>query len=488
MTEEEHAAKVRAAQAGDHDAFAWLMRQHRGRVFGICFRLTDNVHDAEDLAHDSFVEAYVRLRSLRDPSKFGAWLRTLTLNLCRMWYRRSRRDPVEFRAELPAVSDTPPADDVQYQRVMHGLGGLPDAQRLALVLHCIEGLSYQETATFLDIPVGTVMSRLHRARQGLRRQIKSLQDAEEIPMVDETEFMREVDAEVALLLEMFEDDRTAMERLSAILARSPERVLELVRRPQDMATLDNLGALLPRLGVPALGLLLGEVLGLDREGGPNALRVLQQFMARTRSECRQIDGAHLRGLPGFGAYVLVDRLIACPHEPRQTAGLLADLMAVAEDLPTVQLLCETCLCLGDHAYDVLLERFWQIQDVAEVPRRCGRVPERPLGALCIGRRGDPRLAGAAYLRRPGDDRTRFGGVRRLGHNSAQAHRAPTDAAPGRHLRVHRPRTGGLARRALHHGTLASLKVPPVRGQPCHCRARVAGRGGPHSSAVRLPTV
>ena len=373
MTAGTHTAAVRAAQAGDHDAFAWLMERHRGKVFGICYRLTDNVHDAEDLAHESFVEAYVRLHTLREPAKFGAWLRTLTLNLCRTWYRRRRREPVESHPELPVVSVPPAADDSAYERVMHGLGELPDAHRLALVLHCIEGLSYQDTATFLGVPVGTVMSRMHRARQGLRRQLRSLQDAEEIPMIDATELVKEVDAEIALLLEMFEDDRTVMERLSVILGRSPERLLALVRKPQHESTLENLGALLPRLGAPAMGPLLDEAFGRGPDGSRNAARILQQFIAQCRSECRQIDGAHLRGMPGFGAYVLLDLLIARSPNPRQAACLLADLMSVAEDLPTVQLLCETTLCLGEPAYDLLLERFWSIHDVADVYRRVNGV-------------------------------------------------------------------------------------------------------------------
>jgi len=78
---------VQQAQAGDYVAYTTLVAAYRQMVYGICFRMAGNADDAEDLAHEAFVEAYLKLHTLREPERFGAWLRVLTLNLCRMWLR-----------------------------------------------------------------------------------------------------------------------------------------------------------------------------------------------------------------------------------------------------------------------------------------------------------------------------------------------------------------------------------------------------------------
>lgn len=366
--------KVEAARAGDHDAFRWLVKRHQGLVFGICYRLTGNVHDAEDLAHESFVEAYVKLGTLREPATFTAWLRTLTLNLCRMWYRQQKRNPVEFWEQLPpAPAETDAGTTAaELPSLFAGLGQLSLTHRLALVLHYLEGLSYDQIATFLDVPIGTVMSRLHRARKELRRKVENLRDVEEIPMMNDDGFRKEVDAEIALLLEMFHEEPNAMDRLSVILKRCPERLQRVVQEPTGEATQENLAVLLPRLGAEAIGIVLDASFDAGPRARTNALAVLRHFVTRCRSECRGIGSkldVGLGDVASFDSYVLVDRLIARAADQRDAAGLLLDLMQEAEDLSTGQLLSEALLCHGEPAYQLLVDRFWGLGATEDVYRR-----------------------------------------------------------------------------------------------------------------------
>lgn len=90
-----------------------------------------------------------------------------------------------------------------------GLGQLPAPQRLVLVPHYFEGMSYEQTADFLDVPIGTVMSRLHRARRALREILDTPCLDEDVPMSDSDRFKEEIQAEIAVLLEVFGQDRSA---------------------------------------------------------------------------------------------------------------------------------------------------------------------------------------------------------------------------------------------------------------------------------------
>src|SRR5690242_5552178 len=93
---------VAAVLAGRREVFGQLVERHRAWVFQLCYRIAGNVPDAEDLAHEAFVEAYLKLSQLRDAEKFAPWLKAVALNLCRMWYRRNRRWATEPLLELPA--------------------------------------------------------------------------------------------------------------------------------------------------------------------------------------------------------------------------------------------------------------------------------------------------------------------------------------------------------------------------------------------------
>ncbi len=347
---------VERAQRGDHAAFTRLVAEHQAMVYRLCYRVTGRPDDAEELAHEACVEAFLKLGQLRDPARFTAWLRAITLNLCRMWLRGRTADVATLDDALPAAAAEP---DGLAGRVSQGLTRLSAPHRLALVLHYREGLSYDEIAAVLDIPVGTVMSRLHRGRRELKRLVESMDD-EEMPTMPDDEFTHEVDAEISVLLTLFKADPDAAERLSILLAHAPERLAALIAETDDAETLAHLARLLPRLGKPAIEIALNSALLGDAATRERAIRLLRAFTARV------VPGIAGQppwlGTPPFGVYRLLDGLTRSTAPARRKAELLAALLDAADDGPTQALLANVLVCDPDAALAVLLARFRAPED------------------------------------------------------------------------------------------------------------------------------
>jgi RNA polymerase sigma factor (sigma-70 family) len=152
-----------------------IVAQHSSRVYRLAYRLTGNVHDAEDLTHDVFIRVFRSLHSYQ-PGTFEGWLHRITTNVFLDKMRRKQRirfDALtdDAAARLPSreigpeqhYTETHFDDDVQ-----RALDALTPDFRAAVVLCDIEGLSYEEIATTLGIKLGTVRSRIHRGRSQLR--------------------------------------------------------------------------------------------------------------------------------------------------------------------------------------------------------------------------------------------------------------------------------------------------------------------------------
>lgn len=152
-----------------------IVEQHSARVYRLSYRLTGNVHDAEDLTHDVFIRVFRSLSSYQ-PGTFEGWLHRITTNLFLDKMRRKQRIRFDLlsddaAARLPSreigpeqhYTETHFDDDVQ-----SALDALTPDFRAAVVLCDIEGLSYEEIATTLGIKLGTVRSRIHRGRAQLR--------------------------------------------------------------------------------------------------------------------------------------------------------------------------------------------------------------------------------------------------------------------------------------------------------------------------------
>jgi RNA polymerase sigma-70 factor (ECF subfamily) len=168
------ASAVSRAQRGDVDAFEELYREHAGRVFALCLRMSgDRVH-AQELMQDVFVRVWERLASFRGDASFASWLHRLAVNVVLTGARTDRRRDArvtlaEDLAAVEATHDTTggaraadPAVAIDLERA---IAGLPPGARMAFVLHDVEGFSHAEIAELSGLAEGTIRAQLHRARK-----------------------------------------------------------------------------------------------------------------------------------------------------------------------------------------------------------------------------------------------------------------------------------------------------------------------------------
>jgi RNA polymerase sigma-70 factor (ECF subfamily) len=183
-------ALITRCRAGDVEAFEPLVEKYRNRVWRLAYQVVRDREEAWDVAQEAFIRAFQSLGAFRGQSAFYTWLFRIVVNLAtdRVRQRAARNralggEPVsENEVEVVAtVPDDPAArpDDEAARRQLHdriaaGLDALPPNFRTIIMLSDVEGLSYREIAEVLDIPLGTVMSRLHNARKRLQKLLKPL--------------------------------------------------------------------------------------------------------------------------------------------------------------------------------------------------------------------------------------------------------------------------------------------------------------------------
>lgn len=160
--------------AGDRFAFAELVRRHQYRVVAMAHRALRDASLAEDLAQEVFVRAFRSLRKFEPGRRFGPWLMAIAANRIRDHYKsRQRRGEVEFEVDDLGASDSSPVDQAAARellvRLETGIGDLPEETREILRLRFILGFDYDEVAEALGLPLGTIKSRISRARSALRK-------------------------------------------------------------------------------------------------------------------------------------------------------------------------------------------------------------------------------------------------------------------------------------------------------------------------------
>jgi RNA polymerase sigma-70 factor (ECF subfamily) len=173
---------VEAALAGDRDAFGQLVERYQDRLFNTLLRIAGSHEDAADAVQDAFVQAYVKLDSFRGAAQFYTWLYRIAMNVV-LSRRRRRRPEASVEAAKERVGDEPvdaasgPDEKLlsreRAQQVQSALDDLGTDHRKILVLREIEGCSYEAIAEILELPVGTVRSRLFRARLQLKEKLRS---------------------------------------------------------------------------------------------------------------------------------------------------------------------------------------------------------------------------------------------------------------------------------------------------------------------------
>lgn len=168
------AATLIAARAGDQQAFAQLVGEHRDHIWAVCVSITGNAQDAEDALQETLISAWQHLDRFRGEAKFGTWLHRIAANCALAVVRRRKpnTDTVDFTdTERPVVlADTAPAIDEHVARqdqVRAALATLSEDFREAIVLREFGDLSYEDIATHQGVGVQTVRSRLSRARSQL---------------------------------------------------------------------------------------------------------------------------------------------------------------------------------------------------------------------------------------------------------------------------------------------------------------------------------
>lgn len=178
---------VRRAQAGSVSAFEELFRRYQKPIYTMLYRMVRSPDDAADLTQDTFVRAYSALRSLRDEATFYGWLRQIAVNLARNRYKRAMRVRMESLDDLSSpedgegagreLADTGPLperllEDAELrERVEQAVASLSEDHRMVVTLHHLEHMQVSEIAELLGISVGTVKSRLARAREHLHRKL-----------------------------------------------------------------------------------------------------------------------------------------------------------------------------------------------------------------------------------------------------------------------------------------------------------------------------
>jgi RNA polymerase sigma-70 factor (ECF subfamily) len=163
-------ALVDLAKQGDEEAFDAIVRATGDRCVAIAYRILRDLHLAEDAVQAAYVAAWRDLRSLRDPDRFEAWLHRLLTRACYEEARRTRRFAANIRA-LP-VDTAFATDEVltvnDRDQLERAMARISIDQRAVLVYHHYLGLTLPEIADRLDVPVGTVKSRLHYASHAMR--------------------------------------------------------------------------------------------------------------------------------------------------------------------------------------------------------------------------------------------------------------------------------------------------------------------------------
>jgi len=167
---------VNRCRGGDGDAaFRELVDQYKGMVFAVISRTVSDRSLVEDLAQDVFVRVHRGLRSFRGDARLSTWMCRIAINVCADARQRAPRE-VSLDA-VPAGTPPPPAAIVVdpafaglelRDRVAKAMARLSDRSRLVLTLHYFAGRGYEEIAGALDVPLGTVKTQLHRAKQELR--------------------------------------------------------------------------------------------------------------------------------------------------------------------------------------------------------------------------------------------------------------------------------------------------------------------------------
>ncbi len=164
---------------GDESAFAVLVQRHKEKVRNIVYLTMSSSNSVDDIAQDVFLTVYRNLNNFRFESQFTTWLYRITVNKCKDYMRkikiRNIFTPLKEAEEKTDDISAPESNDIK-GIVQKAIGKLPEKLRIPLLLKDIEGMSYQEIAETVQCEIGTVKSRIFRAREGLKNILRPYEE------------------------------------------------------------------------------------------------------------------------------------------------------------------------------------------------------------------------------------------------------------------------------------------------------------------------
>ncbi|MBM7716201.1 RNA polymerase sigma factor SigW [Siminovitchia sp. FSL H7-0308] len=180
--------RIKQVIKGDQEAFGEIVEIYKDKIFSLCFRMLGNRHEAEDIAQEAFIRAYTNIESFQQNRKFSTWLYRIATNLCIDRIRKKKPDyfldaeiagteGLTLYSQLPSSGKTPDAavETLEIQEIVQReIMRLPDKYRSVIVLRYIDDLSLNEIAEVLELPLGTVKTRIHRGREALRKQLHNM--------------------------------------------------------------------------------------------------------------------------------------------------------------------------------------------------------------------------------------------------------------------------------------------------------------------------
>ena len=186
---------VRRVQRGDMAAFDLLVRKYQHRVAALVGRYVHDWSECQDIAQETFIRAYRAIGNFRGDSQFYTWLHRIAVNTAKNHLVASNRRPptddidvddAEYFETATGLrdNDTPERELMRQQMeqtVLRAVQALPEELRVAITLREVEGLSYEEIAARMDCPIGTVRSRIFRAREAIDQELRPLMDTEPAP-------------------------------------------------------------------------------------------------------------------------------------------------------------------------------------------------------------------------------------------------------------------------------------------------------------------
>lgn len=178
---------LQQSRDGDIASFEALVEPYQRYIYNIAYRMVGNEEDAKDMAQDALIKVYKNIGKFEGKSKFTTWIYRITVNVCQDALRRKKHvvsldeaiETKDSEVKMQVAGDEYEPEKVleqnEVKRLVHdGLNRLPEKYKTLLILRELQGLSYQEISECLELPIGTVRSRLSRSKEALKKEILAL--------------------------------------------------------------------------------------------------------------------------------------------------------------------------------------------------------------------------------------------------------------------------------------------------------------------------